>query len=101
MGNALSTVEAKQLSRRERMCQAQSAGAESSRAGMAEPRKLRAQASSLSDCSRFGKAERQKKCACPVPRLLSLPAIARVLLGNSLRHSLVIVYGWRHDPDLN
>ena len=64
MGNALSTAEAKQLFRRERTCQAQSAGAESFRAGMAKPRMLQGQAS-LSDCSRFGKAERQKKRACP------------------------------------
>ena len=68
MGNALSTAEAKPLFRKERMCQAQSAGAECSRAVMAEPRMLQGQASSLSDCSRFGKAERQK-CACP-PGLL-------------------------------
>ena len=60
MGNALSTAEAKPLFRKERMCQAQSAGAECSRAVMAEPRMLQGQASSLSDCSRFGKAERQK-----------------------------------------
>ena len=95
MGNALSTAEAKQLFRRERMCQAQSAGAESSCAGMAEPRMLQGQASSLSDCSGFGKAERQETCMSlrtSVPHLLSLlPAIARVLLGDSLRHSLAIV----------